>query len=105
MAGPTREIFLNQTTPAASAVFSPQRVREEQGVVMVNFVVGTGSTFSLNILGRSDALGLFYTIKTITQADVDANGNYAVVVELFPQMRFNLTALAAGGTINAWISE
>lgn len=105
MAGPTREIFLNQTTAVNSAPFQPQRVREEQGIVAVNFVVGAGSTFTLNVQGRSETSGLYFTIATITQANVDANGNYAVIVELFPHMRFSLSAIAAGGTINAWIME
>lgn len=102
MAGPTTKLLNAVTTaPTASPTLFPQRVSEETGVLMVNF---SGTSFSLDVQGLSGAGAPLFTIATITQADLDSNGSYAVIVALFPIMRVNLTAISAG-TISAWLVE
>lgn len=104
MAGPTTQIFTGQTG-AANVSFNPQRVREENGIVTVQFIPGGTATFTLRIQGRSEPGAPYFTIITITEASVDANGLYAQIVEEFPNMRFSLAAIGAGSSINAWMME
>jgi hypothetical protein len=101
MAAPITQVYTNQAAIATSATIYPQRVREENGVAKVSF---TGTSFTCAVQGRSDSTAPWFTIAAFNQTQLDANGSFAIVVSLFPEMRFDLTAIVAG-SLNLFLME
>lgn len=101
MAAPITQAFTAQTSVATSAIIYPQRVREENGVAKVSF---TGTSFTCAVQGRSDPTAPWFQIAAFNQTQLDANGSFAIVVSLFPEMRFDLTAIVSG-SVNVFLME
>lgn len=99
-----REFFVNKTDTGESTEQILQRGRDQSGTWQVSR--DTTGTFSVQLLGRIHALQKWTIVDTMTNADLDANNTKASVVQIFPQMKTNVTANAtAGNGITSHLDE
>lgn len=70
--------------------------RSRSGIFQCSITVGTAT---VNIEGRCDPLAPWVVIMTFT------NTSGAQAVELFREMRVNITAIAGGGVVDAWLDQ
>lgn len=98
-----REFFVNKTDTGESAVQYCQRGKDQSGTWQVSWD-GTG-TFSVQLLGRLKDSENWTIIDTLTNAEMDVNDTKASAVQIFPQMKTNVTANSSTAGITSHLDE
>lgn len=105
MARATTKLLSGVSATGASSAIVPECEREPYGVLKV-MKSGAVTSFTLALEGRMSPTESWYTIGTLTQANLDANGSAALQAMLFTEVRANLTAfVGGGGTLSVWLME
>lgn len=79
------------------------RIRDKTGAVQVKSANGT-DTFAFNLLGKMQPGDAWFSILSLTQADLDANFGVIKVVTLYPYMACKVASTVTP-TLSAWLTE
>lgn len=100
LAGDKRTFFTGQELP----FFRPQRVKDENGVFYTEWLNTPSGAMKLQ--GRSAPDAPWTDLVSITQANLNGTGQYAILVSLMPEMQLVIPTIGNSTvTFTAWILE
>lgn len=103
-AAPPAHLGLRSYTGNELPFIRPQRIKDEQGIFYTEWLNTPSGAMKLQ--GRSASDAPWFDLVSITQASLNASGQYATLVALMPEIRLIIPTLGnTTTTMTAWLEE